>query len=292
MLSKYIAIPFGIGLVIFGTLAFLVGPQYSKGLIPCFLALAAIYSLHPQIDWWWAQTHPPVMDDKLRVWVRKVSPFYNTLNEAERTKFETRVMLYLMANEFLLKSPKEDGTMPDDLKALFAIPQVELTFFMPDGDNDNWRFKKFERLVFYPHPFPTPNFPTLHHSELETTDGVVIANLQKVISWIQDAGNQFSNLHYEYAKIFLMALPKHGLYDALPSMKDFGWEDLEKIFNMDQETIGEHVGLANIDPRAVLIQSFFTKNAQLNAVRPDLFERLYSIFGKSVNGKNDGAVDF
>jgi len=271
MLSRYIGAALGLGLIIATLITFLIDSKYSLWIVPFVAGLGGLYALHPAIDWWWANKHKPEMDPKLEVWIKAISPFYTKLDADDQKKFRDRIMLYLLANEYLLRSPDDFGAMPDDLKSFFAVPLVELTF----NRESNWRLKKFERLVLYPNKFPSPNHPRhIHASEMESEDGVIIAALSEIIAWSQNQEKKFSLLHYEMAKAFMFSFPKEGYPNGLVS-----WEVLEKIGGWSKEVISNDiVGLPGLDRMAVAITFFFTRGEKMKTIAPSLFEELKSIF--------------
>ncbi len=271
MLSRYIAVGMGLGLLIAIMITFLIDSKYSLWIVPFVAGLGGLYALHPAIDWWWANKRKPEMDEKLKVWIRTISPFYRSLDEVDKKKFENRIMLYLLANEYLLRSPDDFGAMPDDLKSFFAVPAVEMTF----NRTDNWRLKKFERLVIYPNKFPSPNHPKhIHASEMETVDGVIIAALSELLAWSQNQEQRFSLLHYEMGKAFMFSFPNEGYPIDLVS-----WEIIEKIGGWSEEQLSKEViGLPNIDITGVAICFYFTKAERMKSEAPDLYEALDRIF--------------
>lgn len=265
MPSRFVAAPFIILAVIFGALAFLSDSDWAMWIIPNFIVLAVIYSLHPQIDWYWFEKHPPAMDERLQHNLMGLSIFYRKLDPAHQQKFRDRVQLYLLANEFLLRGPEENITPPDDLKALFAIPLVELTF----NELENWRLKKFERLVLYPTSFPSPNNHDLHASEMETEDGVIIAALDLLKLWVDQPQQAFPLMHYEMARAYLWSFM--GKRGGLKGQLD--WPKLEKIGGMEQAEVVKYLGITEVDEEALGLAYFYTKPDMFQAVAPEVFAR-------------------
>ncbi len=272
MLSRKIGVVLGGCLVFLLALTFLVDSKYALWGVPFFVALGGLYALHPAIDWWWANKHTPPMDSRLEIWIKKISPFYNSLSGVEAQKFRDRITLYLLANEYLLRSPEDFGAMPDDLKTYFAVPAVEMTF---KKETEDWRLPKFERMVIYPNKFPSPNFPEhIHASEMETEDGVIIASLNDLNLWSQAPEKRFSILHYEMAKAFLFTYRNEKYPNAL-----INWELLEKIGGFSEEQLRtEIIGLPNIDPMGVAISYYFTRRERMELEAPELGEAFGNIF--------------
>ena len=243
MPARVLSAPFIILLILFGCLAFFIDGDYAFWIIPNAVILAVIYSLHPHINWMWYERHPPEMDPRLERYVAHLSPFYRGLDTAGQKKFRDRVELYLLANEFLLRGPKDNIQAPDDLKALFAIPVVELTF----AEEGNWRLKKFEHLIFYPTSFPSPQDHDLHACEMETEDGVVIVALDLAKRWVDAPDKAFPIMHYQMAQAYLWSFP-----DKRVGVDERALEDkLKARYGMGEGKLKEYLGLKTVDWSAI-----------------------------------------
>lgn len=262
MPSRIVATPFIILALIFGAMAFLSEGEWAYWIVPNFIVLAVIYSLHPQIDWYWFEKHPPIMDEHLQKYVERLSSFYRQLNTADQQKFRDRVQLYLIANEYFLRGPEDNLTPPDDLKALFAIPLVELTF----REKENWRLKKFERLVLYPTSFPSPNNHDLHAGEIETEDGVIIAALDLAKQWVDRPAQAFPMLHYQIAKAYLWSfMEKRNALQGTLSV-----EEVEKIGGLTLDELSKYLGEPELDSEALLLAYYYTKPEAFRKVAPNV----------------------
>ena len=123
------------------------------------IILAGIYVLSPQIDWWYFKKNPPVMPEGMARILRQFYPYYRALNEDLKAAFRNRLMMYLKCVEFIGKPEK---VVPEDIQMIVAAAITQLTFGLPD-----YRLRKFERIVIYPHPFPSPQYKEhLHNSEI------------------------------------------------------------------------------------------------------------------------------
>lgn len=245
MPSRVIAAPFILLAILFACLAFFFHRDFAFWIIPNFVVLAVIYSLHPQIDWMWYIRHPPEMDKRLELYVERLSPFYQGLDVAGKKKFLDRVSLYIIANEFILRGIEDNMTPPDDLKALFAVPLVELTF----NEEENWRLKKFERLVLYPTSFPSPQNHDLHACEMETEDGVIIIALDLAKRWLDAPTKVFSLIHYQMGMAYLWSFPDKR--SALKGKMDE--QMLEQKTGMTAEELKQYLGLEKLDWEALAL---------------------------------------
>lgn len=183
------------------------------------------------------------MDPRLEAYVRRLSKFYRSQDENGQQKFRDRVQLYMLANEFLLRGPEENKAAPDDLKALFAIPVVEMTF----DQEENWRLQKFERLIFYPTSFPSPQHHDLHAGEIETEDGVMIIALDLAKQWIDHPEKTFPLIHYIVAQAYLWSFMEKRKPEAI------SWSEIENTTGLSREKIVEIVGLEDVDLQALAL---------------------------------------
>ena len=146
MFARRLSIPFVIWIIIV-LIKIFVYDTYGIGqwVIPPVIILTAIYVFSPQINWWWYQRHPPKIDEKLKRYLHISSPFYASLGEEDKVKFERRIFFYLEGNDFT--GMNMDG-VPEDMKATIAIHPITMTF-----NQDSFMLSPFERIVLYKHPF-------------------------------------------------------------------------------------------------------------------------------------------
>lgn len=256
MPSRILATPFLIIAIILAAFAYLNDGAGAIWIAPNFIILAVIYSLHPQIDWYWYEKHPPEMDERLLAHVQRLSPFYQQLNQADQKKFRNRVQLYLQANEFLLRGIEDNITPPDDLKALFAIPVVEITF----NEVVNWRLKKFERLVLYPTSFPSPNNHELHACEIETEDGVIIVALDLAQIWVDHPAQRFPIMHYAVAQAFLWTF----IEKRNQLKQEIEHSTIEQMTGFKEEEIQQIIGSQEIDTAALSLAYYIRSASHIN----------------------------
>jgi len=175
MLSRYIAAPFIAGTGIALGLTLLVGSSYAIWIIPQVVVLAAIYVLSPQIDWWYFKKNPQVMPEGMTRILEKFYPYYKALKPELKPHFRNRLMMYLRCVEFIGKPEKE---VPEDIMMIVAAAVTQLTFGLED-----YRLSKFERIVIYPHPFPSPQYKEhVHNSEIFEEDGVLLFSVEPLLA--------------------------------------------------------------------------------------------------------------
>jgi len=176
--TRFLAFPFIVaaGYVMYqNAIDYYFSEAHSWILLPLIVILVGLYILSPQIDFWWLQKFPIKIDSRIKSWLQERSSFYQGLSETERVKFEKRLSLFMRAKEFALMSP-EKMEMPEDMKAIIATNAVQMSFHQ-----DNFLLSGYDRIVAYPHPFPTPYYKHLHSVETEEVDGVILLCIDYVV---------------------------------------------------------------------------------------------------------------
>ncbi len=266
MPARILAIPFVILLGVLLYLALLVDDDYATWLVIPLVALAMIWVLSPQINWWWYKRNPPDLPGVVRPMLFQY-PFYHRLPEGEKKRFRSRVALFAMANEFI---PQIMEKVPDDLKYMVAACAVTVTF----GQED-FLFKKFETIVVMPKPAPTPQYPEkFHASEIYEPDGVLLFSAERLALGFMQSKQYFNIGLYEYAKVFKISYPEQ----PYPVLDDKDWESLERISGFSKEWIEQWINLPDIDPVAVSIVHFFTFPETFIKELPAVFESYRRIF--------------
>jgi Mlc titration factor MtfA (ptsG expression regulator) len=279
MLSKILILPFAIiGLVcLYFAWENQLSPIY---IVPCVIISAIIMVLGPQIDWWWAVRNPPLVDPKLEGFLRKFFPYYTQLSLPDKKYFMDRVSLYLIATEFI---PMVMEDVPEDIKGMIAANAVMLTY----GQKD-YRLIPFEKIVLYPHPFPSPQYQKIVHStEHFEEDGVLLFSLEQLIPGITQKTKYYNIALHEYAKIFTL-INKDFQY---PKFDDNIWEKLTQISGFKTDAVKNYIGLPIIEPLPVSINYFFTFPQKFQQILPDIFETYSRIFNQNPLNGNTPVID-
>ena len=267
MPSKLISIPFFLLTLVFLYLTWQYGESYSYFLIFLVIALAVIYALGPQIDWWWYKRNPPEIDRPMRNLLIKYLPFYNELSVTDKQKFRNRMALYIEAVDFI---PKGGEKIPPDVQGVIAANITRMTF-----DQEDFLLSKFERIVIYRRPFPSPQFPKkFHASEIFEKDGVLLFSAEQVM-WTFLQPEQYYNLVlHEYIKVYQLSYP-NKIY---PISSEVSWELLTKISGFNQEHVVNLIGLPDIDPVLVSGTIYFTHPKKYVKFAADLYKKWHTIF--------------
>lgn len=268
MLSKIISAPFIFAALIFLYLSWEVSDRYAMYLAPTVISLAVIYILSPQINWWWYLRYPPKLDMKIQQLFEKVLPFYKNLNAVGKERFRDKVALFIEANDFKAKGI---DSVPDDIKAVIAANAVKMTFGRTD-----YLFPKFETIVIYPSPFPSPQYHGWHSSEIFEEDGVILFSAEHVMkSFLQPSGF-FNTALYEYARVFMLTYPD----ETYPVLKEDIWEKIAQISGFNKKYLTAFIGLdeKHIDVQAISMACYFVFPERFQLVLPEVAEAYQKIF--------------
>ncbi|GAB5553622.1 MAG: hypothetical protein Sapg2KO_32130 [Saprospiraceae bacterium] len=265
MLSRIIAAPFLFAAILLMFVAFR-NADYAIYIVPNIIVLAVIYVLHPQIDWWWYQKHPPKMDKQGQAFLERFFGFYQALPPEEQLRFRNRTMMIQLAKDFMAQA--DDKTVPADARLIFAACQAQLTFGMED-----YLLESFEKVVIYPDAFPSPKYPEhFHLSEVFEEDTVngYIFSLQHMLAGFTQP-NQFYNItSHELSQSLTMNHPDW----AWPAIEESIWIELEQISQFPTQALKASMNRPDIEPLAATVTHFLTYPAAFQKILPGLYEEL------------------
>jgi hypothetical protein len=155
----------------------------------------------------------------------------------------------------------QEDFLPPDVELALAAQAVSLTFH-----REEFLFPAFEKIIVYPRPFPSPEYPYPHSSELYAPDGCLIFSAENVMHAFFNPGKFYHIGLYEYARAFVMAYPEESwpVLDATIT-----WQQLALVSGMSKNHVETAIGLSDPDPLGVAIHHFF--------VFPDHFKKEMSI---------------
>lgn len=276
MPARLLSIPFVILALIFLYLTWEVDRSYSLYIIPPVVLLAIVYVLSPQINWWWYRRHPPDLEEPLRQLLLQRHHRYSRWAPARRTLFRQRMALYMLNQEFM---PQAIEAVPEDVKAVIAAAAVELTL----GQED-FLLEPFERVVVYPHPFPSPQYPEhFHASEIYEEDGVLLFSIDQLLRSFMEPRQFFSIALYEFAKVYRHLHPGA----PWPAWPVDGWELMERISGLSPDTVAAWINLPkeSLSSLGVAVAHFFVFPATFREYWPDGYAALAAVFNQDPAGE-------
>lgn len=248
MFSNFVVAPFVFSSILFLYLAWKVDHAYALWMVPCVIASSLIYIFAPQINWWWYSRRPPKLAPGLVSLLERFSGFYQNLSASDKQKFRDRVALFRMSADWTPMA-FEGEEVPPDVQLALANEAVMLTF-----KRREFVFEKFEKVIVYPRPFSTPEYPFDHASELYEADGCLLFSAEQVMTAFTEPANWYNVGLHEYAKAFVLTYPG----EPYPSFgeKDV-WEKLQAASGMPQAHIESVIGIAGVDILPVAIHHYF-----------------------------------
>lgn len=236
------------------------GSDYTWLLIPLMLVLSLIYVFHAQLDQFLIRKQPQ-LDSDLHQLLRTLHPTIDTLLSNSGHTFHD-LYSYSHYCEFTGMGIQ---SIPDDLKNL-----VTLRAFHFRAKNKNWPYH-YNRIVFYKHPFITPDIQQVHCVETHHDDGVLIFSLEQLIPSLDSKFGQgiFDIALYAFAEAY------YKLYPRSLELRD------EDLFKRLQEAIGidiaqliQNLGIQSPSTYALLAYYCIKRREQISQNWPELLALL------------------
>lgn len=269
MLSRFLIFIFGLMAVMALYFSWSIDARYSFWIIPPAILTAAALVLAPQIDWWWAKQKQPRTDVQIVKLLESKMPFFHHSPSAVKMFLLHRIELFIRAFDWI---PQGFETIPADAQYVVCAYSVQLTHL-----KEKFLFQNWEKLVFYKHPFPSPQYPrNLHNSEIFIEDRVVIFNIQALMAGFLDPNTHFPVGLYELGRVYCHSF-KVNLTDALNT---FSESDFEKISEKHWNWVTGGIGLESIDPDGLAVVGYYQFNEKMKIIRPDIFEKCAKEFGE------------
>jgi len=268
--SKVISLPF-----VIVSLFFIVqvirdsGYEHLVWIIVPVTFLVLIYLFQPQLDYWWLKRNPIELDDKISSMISKINPGYQQLSKEDKAEFGKRLVLFAEAKEFLAKG-EEDVKVPYDVRMMLSQVAIKMTW-----NSHNYMLEKFERVVLYKHPFPSPRFPFLHTVETHAEDGVIILSIEHVEAGLFHPDNYYNIAGHAFAEAFVKSNPAI----EYPQTYEKDWNEVNQLCGYGKKEILTTLGFKQIDLLIVLINLYFSKTSQFRVVFPEYaktFEKIFS----------------
>ncbi|MFN0212956.1 MAG: zinc-dependent peptidase [Saprospiraceae bacterium] len=270
MFANKLMAPFALTAALFLALAWAVDEKYSIYFVPFLVVSALIFILSPQINWWWYSRNPPELSIELRAFLERSCMFYRRLSALEQRRFRGRVAMFNMGTDWEALAFPEDS-LPPDVQVAISAQAVALTF-----RREVFLFDQFEKVLVFPRPFPTPEHPYEHASEMHPTDGCLLFSAEQVMLGFVKPSEWYNLAMHEYAKAFVLKYPE----EAWPDFSDEEvWGKLEAISRMPRARVESVIGLAGVDALPVAIHHFFAFPDRFSTILPEQSLLFKQVFG-------------
>jgi len=231
--------------------------------------LVLIYLFQPQINYWWISRHPLDLDEKIITMLNNTNPTYVKMNVEEKQDFNNRLGLYAEGNAFIAKGMEQDFEVPYDVKMMTG--QIPVTMMWNKSDR---YLVKFERVIIYKHPFPSPKYKFLHTAETDIEDGVIIFSLENMEQAFFNPQEYFNVAWWAYADAYVKAYPNQ----KYPDVDNQIWHSIEAISGFTQERLQNILGFQGLDPLPILIVCYFLNADIFAAKAPIVYTQIKDIF--------------
>jgi len=262
-----LAVPFVFLLILSAYLTFNVDTDWAIAIVVIVVILLGGFILSPLINWWWWERFPPDLVPELGKLLEDKFSFYQKLNDKDKREFRRRVFMFSQGTNFRAQGIEK---VSEDAKLMMATAPVTMSFY-----DKTFLFDKFENVIVYPHPFPSPQFPEqFHASEIYEPDGVVMLCLEHVIRGFIQADQYFNPAWYEYAKVYQITYPNKNYGD----WSIVEWKDIEQVCGFSKEALIQFIGLPDLDKKAFGIACYFLYSGSFEQHLPKMFTTLNLIF--------------
>jgi hypothetical protein len=173
------------------------------------------------------------------------APAFGKMDPSQQLLMEDRMKRWIIRKEFINKNEHD---APEDIKYILAYYAILLTIHQED-----YLFKKTDRIVFYHHPFLTPGHEDdAHILEVESEDGTIILSVAHVLKGHAEKGYYNLALHG-----MAEAFNQEYVNETIRWSEDI-WERLEAASTISKQTIEDYIGLPVEDPFPVCVHHMLT----------------------------------
>lgn len=230
------------------------------GIAPLVLLGVMNYVFQPQIDYWWFEKMKPTLDPMEHRFLEKHLAFYRSLADEEKEEFGRECIRFNHNKEYILQGVP---SLPADLKIAVAAYATSLRYAFRLKEEDP--FSKIERVVFYPHPFMSPDIDEVHASETHYEDGVWIFSLEQLIPGVTQPKKFFNILVYEMAVVLIEDFP-----DFQKELSKYTREEIDSyrrtLSDIPLERIQKWINLKDINQQAIYITALLSHWEEVSAL--------------------------
>ncbi len=249
MFATRLLTPFATLAFIVFLLAWLVDETYAIWIIPFLVITALVYILSAEINWWWYTRHPPVLEPDMTALLQRYHGFYQRLSPQRQQQFGSRIVLFRMGTDWEPVGWPEDMAVPPNVELAIAAQAVTITF-----EQEQFLFRKFEKVIVHPQPFASPEFPFGHASELFEEDGCLLFAAEQVMLAFTQPGNWYNIALHEYARAYI----RTNNQTDFPVFDESAWDLLAQASNMPRGHIESVIGIVGVEALPVAIHHYFT----------------------------------
>jgi hypothetical protein len=204
------------------------------------IVLMLSYVFQFQLDQLMTRGAPQTIPDPMRSLLMNTSPYFSAMPVEQRRLMEDRMKRWIMKKEFINQNKQE---APEDVKYIMAYYAILLTLHQ-----ENYLYDGLDRIVFYHHPFLSPEHPEdVHIVEVEPEDGTIIISVPDLLKGHLEKGYYNLALH-----AMAIAFKEKYIQEPIEWPADI-WERLEGISSIERTKLEDYLGMPVNDPWPVAV---------------------------------------
>jgi MtfA peptidase len=207
--------------------------------------------------------------------LEKYFAFYNMLSDADKRKFENKLLLFLSSKEFI---PRKLPEVSNEMRVLISACAVQLTFGLPDVT-----LKHFERILIYPDDYYSTINKKYHKGEVNPTQKLIVISWKAFLDgYIVPNDSRNLGFHEMAHALHLENIIRNGEHDFFDK-KQLDAFDAIAIDARNKETHPAQLifrKTAFTDTHeffAVAVEHFFESPQELKQTLPDLYQILATL---------------
>ncbi len=207
-------------------------------LLVIFLAvlIMGVYVFQHPINLWWDKRFGVKVEHYESQWMEDTLPFLRKHDSETRQRLKEVITLTVRHIEFI---PMGEFAIPEETKIMAVAPAIGL------GIHQNPKIlQHYQRVVFYKHPFITPQSDRVHVFEIHEEDGVIIFSTQHLEAGYLNP-RQFFHISL-YAWIEIANKHQMGIKTRIDRLSE---EEIERKLGYRLEKLRAYLGVdeLNID---------------------------------------------
>ncbi len=240
--------------------------EWSWYLVPPIVVIVALYVLHPQIDDYGHKLFPQKVDEQLARLFSQSLPYFRSMPDSVQNEVMVELSSQIRRTDFQGMKVED---IPEDVKAMCLFPGVLMSYLskMPLA-------QKYNKVIIYKHPFPSPAHQEWHSSEVNHDDGVFLFSLEQLMTVHVYPKQSYHIAFHEWAK----ALSHHYNVRNLAFAND---HEIYQVFGHPKSRLEDFLGLKVDDENPMVVTSYFTRHDELREIRPDMYQKVQAMFSTS-----------
>jgi len=226
-------------------------PGWRWGILPILLLGVLTYIFSSELNHYWLNRFPVEIDEREHSFLANHHPFYHSLSHEKQIEFGRACIVFHRKRDYILQGIPN---FPDDLKVLWSGQAVFLSHIF-DLTLEDW--DHYEKIVLYPHPFISPKIETVHASETNFEEGVILFSVDQLIPGMTQSHRFFNIGMYELVRIAKKIKPE--AFSELNQYETVELIDIAALFsNIEYDAIRYWINIKMLDVEAIYLTLLLT----------------------------------